>query len=127
MASHPASTPPNDRPHARDLCTLVRGGSGRAAVSIRRTAIAAAGEGAFWICSFWAVEHLARSAAGRSQEARADVRAACSYANDLGLIAEEIDPATAGQLGNFPQAYTHVGVISAALSIARAARQESKR
>jgi GH15 family glucan-1,4-alpha-glucosidase len=73
-------------------------------------------EGAFWICSFWAVAHLARGG-GTLAEAHAMMRSACSYASDLGLMAEEIDPATGDALGNFPQAYTHVGLISAALSL----------
>jgi GH15 family glucan-1,4-alpha-glucosidase len=73
-------------------------------------------EGAFWICSFWAVEHLARGG-GTLADANAMMRAACSYANDLGLMAEEIDPTTGEALGNFPQAYTHVGLISAALTL----------
>ena len=42
---------------------------------------------------------------------------ACSYANDVGLMAEEVEPTTGAQLGNFPQAYTHVGVIAAALAL----------
>jgi len=73
-------------------------------------------EGAFWICSFWAVEHLA-GGGGSPAEATAWMTAACRYANDLGLMAEEIEPATGEALGNFPQAYTHVGLISAALSL----------
>ena len=72
-------------------------------------------EGAFWICSFWAVEHLAE--AGAHDEARILFEHACSYANDLGLMAEEVNTHTFTQLGNFPQAYTHVGVISAALAL----------
>ena len=76
------------------------------------------GEGAFWICSFWAVELLA--CAGMREQACALMDAARSYANDVGLMAEEIDPATGDGLGNFPQAYTHVGLINAALSLEEA-------
>lgn len=80
------------------------------------------GEGAFWICSFWAVEHLVRGG-GTPGEARRLFELACSYANDLGLMAEEVDARTGHQLGNFPQAYTHVGLISAALSLEQRARE----
>ena len=82
-------------------------------------------EGAFWICSYWAVEHLVRGG-GTLDEARDMFAAACSHANDVGLMAEELDPATGDALGNFPQAYTHVGLISAALSIARRERSEER-
>jgi GH15 family glucan-1,4-alpha-glucosidase len=82
------------------------------------------GEGAFWICSFWAIEHLARGG-GSLAEATAMMNAACAHANDLGLMSEEIDPATGDALGNFPQAYTHVGLISAALSLQDRARREA--
>jgi GH15 family glucan-1,4-alpha-glucosidase len=81
-------------------------------------------EGAFWICSFWAVEHLARGG-GSIADARELFDRACAYANDLGLMAEEVDPRTGQALGNFPQAYTHVGLISAALSIAQQAEARS--
>jgi GH15 family glucan-1,4-alpha-glucosidase len=81
------------------------------------------GEGAFWICSFWAVEHLALGG-GTLAEARALFDAACLYANDVGLMAEEVDPRTREPIGNFPQAYTHVGLISAALSLEERARAE---
>ena len=74
------------------------------------------GEGAFGICSFWAAEYLAMGG-GSSEEARADVEALLRHANDVGLYAEEILPGTGEALGNFPQAYTHVGLINAALTL----------
>jgi GH15 family glucan-1,4-alpha-glucosidase len=77
------------------------------------------GEGAFGIASFWAVECRAKQ--GEVDEATAAFEHLCSLANDVGLFAEEIDPATGAQLGNFPQAFTHVGLIDAALSLAEAA------
>ncbi len=76
------------------------------------------GEAAFGICSFWLAELLAL--AGRVEEALAQFERVLAYANDLGLFAEEIDPQTGAALGNFPQAFTHVGLISAALAIAAA-------
>lgn len=72
-------------------------------------------EGAFALCSFWEVDFLAR--AGKHQEARDVFEAALAYANDLDLFSEEIDPETGAALGNFPQAFTHLGVINAALSL----------
>ena len=74
------------------------------------------GEGAFGICSFWAVEYLAMGG-GSLSEADEEMRAVLSCANDLGLYAEEIVPDTGEALGNFPQAYTHVGLINAALTL----------
>jgi GH15 family glucan-1,4-alpha-glucosidase len=76
------------------------------------------GEGAFGICCFWGVEYLALGG-GTPEEARDAFDRLCSYANDVGLFAEEIDPATGAALGNFPQAFTHVGLINAAVSLAR--------
>ncbi len=73
------------------------------------------GEGAFGICSAWVVDFLAR--AGRTREARRVLRDFSTYANDVGLFAEEIDVHTGEALGNFPQAYTHVGLLAAALSL----------
>src|SRR5260221_2250194 len=68
------------------------------------------GEGAFGICSFWAAEYLALGGGSRDQaEELLDHMA--GYANDVGLYGEEIDPASGRALGNFPQAYTHVGLI----------------
>jgi GH15 family glucan-1,4-alpha-glucosidase len=72
-------------------------------------------EGAFGICSFWAVEALARS--GQVDEARETFERLLAFGNDVGLYAEEIDPDTGAALGNFPQAFTHVGLINAALTL----------
>jgi GH15 family glucan-1,4-alpha-glucosidase len=73
-------------------------------------------EGTFSICTFWMVEVLARS--GRLDEARLIFEKMLTYANHLGLYAEEIGP-TGEALGNFPQAFTHLGLISAAFRLDR--------
>jgi GH15 family glucan-1,4-alpha-glucosidase len=72
-------------------------------------------EGAFGICSFWAAHHLA--CRPDTQQARRVFEHVLSFANELGLFAEEIDPDTGAALGNFPQAFTHVGLINAAIAI----------
>jgi GH15 family glucan-1,4-alpha-glucosidase len=74
------------------------------------------GEGAFALCSFWEVDFLAHGG-GTLQEAHAAFERAMSYANDVGLFAEEIDVESGEALGNFPQAFTHLGVINAVLSL----------
>ncbi len=76
------------------------------------------GEGAFGLPTFWLVDALALS--GRLDEARALFEGAAARANHLGLFAEEFDPSTGEQLGNFPQAFTHIGFINSALYLARA-------
>jgi GH15 family glucan-1,4-alpha-glucosidase len=73
-------------------------------------------EGTFSICSFWYVEALSR--AGRLDEARLTFEKMLTYGNHLGLFAEEIGP-TGEQLGNFPQAFTHLSLISAAHNLDR--------
>jgi D-lactate dehydrogenase (cytochrome) len=80
----------------------------------------AAAEGAFGICGFWRVENLALR--GDVEAAERAFERVLSFANDLGLFGEEIDVETGAALGNFPQAYTHVGLINAALAIERAQR-----
>jgi GH15 family glucan-1,4-alpha-glucosidase len=74
-------------------------------------------EGTFTLCSFWLVEALTR--AGRLEEARLIFEKILSYANHLGLYAEELS-LTGEQLGNFPQAFAHIGLISAAYNLDRA-------
>jgi GH15 family glucan-1,4-alpha-glucosidase len=73
-------------------------------------------EGTFSMCSFWFVEALAR--AGRLDEARLAFEKMLTYANHLGLYAEEIGP-SGEALGNFPQAFTHLSLISAAVNLDR--------
>ena len=73
-------------------------------------------EGTFAICSFWQAEYLALGG-GTVQQAHDAFKNLMRYRNDLGLYGEEIDSQTGAALGNFPQAFTHVGLISAALSI----------
>ena len=74
------------------------------------------GEGAFGICSFWAVQ--CRAKGGDVEGATEAFAKLLTCANDLGLFGEEIDPETGAALGNFPQAFTHVGLINAALTLA---------
>ena len=69
-------------------------------------------EGTFCMCSYWFIECLAR--AGELDRARLLFEKMHGYANHLGLYAEEMDP-TGRYLGNFPQAFTHLGLTSAAL------------
>jgi len=73
-------------------------------------------EATFSMCSFWWVEALAR--AGRLDEARLAFEKMLTYANHVGLYSEEIGP-TGEQLGNFPQALTHLALISAAYNLDR--------
>ncbi|MFN2557035.1 MAG: glycoside hydrolase family 15 protein [Nitriliruptorales bacterium] len=73
-------------------------------------------EGVFLTCTFWLVDVLLRQ--DRTDEARALFDHAIATANDLGLFSEELDPATGELLGNFPQAFTHVGFIVAAHDLA---------
>jgi GH15 family glucan-1,4-alpha-glucosidase len=75
-------------------------------------------EGTFVICSFWLVSCLAK--AGELERAEALFDQLAGYANDLGLLAEEIDVQNNEQLGNFPQAFSHIGLITAAYELDQA-------
>jgi GH15 family glucan-1,4-alpha-glucosidase len=77
-------------------------------------------EGTFLLCTFWLAQALAL--AGRPERAREVFERAISYRNDLGLLAEEVDPDTGELLGNFPQAFSHIGLVNAAWAISEAER-----
>jgi GH15 family glucan-1,4-alpha-glucosidase len=77
-----------------------------------------AGEGAFLACSFWLADSLVLL--GRQDEARSIFDRLLAVRNDVGLLAEQYDPRTKRQLGNFPQAFSHVGLINTAHNLALA-------
>ncbi|MEJ7838927.1 MAG: glycoside hydrolase family 15 protein [Thermomicrobiales bacterium] len=81
----------------------------------------AGGEGAFLLCSYWMIDNLTMQ--GRIQEAMDRFDQAVSRVNDLGLLPEEIDPGTGRFLGNFPQAFSHLGMISSGFNLGRALAQ----
>ena len=75
------------------------------------------GEGAFLACSFWYVDNLALQ--GRRDEAHQFFERLLTFRNDVGLYAEEYDPNARRQLGNFPQAFSHVALVSTAYNLAQ--------
>ncbi|MEV0243667.1 glycoside hydrolase family 15 protein [Streptomyces sp. NPDC050674] len=72
-------------------------------------------EGAFLVCSFWLADALHMT--GRTKEARELFERLVGHANDVGLLSEEFDPVTGRQLGNFPQAFSHIGLVNTALAL----------
>jgi len=78
-----------------------------------------AGEGVFLACSFWYVDVLAEQ--GRRAEAVAMFERLLGLCNDVGLLAEEYDPVAKRQMGNFPQAFSHLALVNSALKLDRAA------
>ncbi|MET9881854.1 glycoside hydrolase family 15 protein [Streptomyces sp. NPDC006430] len=74
-------------------------------------------EGAFLACSFWLADAL--HVTGRQKEARALFERLLDVCNDVGLLAEEYDPVLGRQLGNFPQAFSHVGLVNTAITLSR--------
>jgi GH15 family glucan-1,4-alpha-glucosidase len=81
-------------------------------------------EGAFLVCSFWLVEALAL--AGRADEAHGLFERLMERRNDLGLLAEEVDPETGAALGNFPQGLSHLGLVNAALTLEEAVSRSQR-
>lgn len=75
-------------------------------------------EGAFLLCSFWLVDNLALQ--GRVDDALALYDTLCGHANALGLLPEQIDPSSGEFLGNYPQAFSHVGLITSGVGLAAA-------
>ncbi len=80
------------------------------------------GEGAFILCSFWLVDCLALS--GRVDEAQSVFERVLEYASPLGLLAEEVDPASGELRGNYPQGFSHLGLINSTLYIQAAKRDD---
>jgi Glycosyl hydrolases family 15 len=78
-------------------------------------------EGTFLLCTFWLAQ--AQALAGELDQATATFERAVAAINDVGLLAEEVDPGSGEMIGNFPQAFSHIGLINAAWAIAQA--QES--
>jgi GH15 family glucan-1,4-alpha-glucosidase len=74
-------------------------------------------EGCFLACTFWLVTALV--ALGEGEEARRLMDEAVGLVNDVGLLAEQMDPGTGEMLGNFPQALSHLALVNAAAAIAR--------
>ena len=77
-------------------------------------------EGAFLLCTFWLAQ--AQALAGEVERARATFQRAIAYTNDVGLLAEEVDADSGELLGNYPQAFSHIGLVNAAWAIAQAQR-----
>jgi GH15 family glucan-1,4-alpha-glucosidase len=83
------------------------------------------GEGAFLACSFWLVDNYVLQ--GRYEDAQRLFERLLARCNDVGLLAEELDPASGRMLGNFPQAYSHVGLINCALNLSHFAGPAKER
>jgi GH15 family glucan-1,4-alpha-glucosidase len=75
-------------------------------------------EGTFLLCTFWLAQ--ARALAGQVEQAVALFERAIAYRNDVGLLAEEVDAESGELLGNFPQAFSHIGLVNAAWAISQA-------
>lgn len=82
-------------------------------------------EGTFLLCTFWLAHALAL--AGRTEEGTEVFKRAASYVNDVGLLAEEVDSTTGELLGNFPQAFSHIGLVNAAWALDQASRSDAIR
>ena len=86
---------------------------------------AAAGEGAFLACSFWLAD--AYVLIGRVDDARRLFERLLAIRNDVGLLAEEYDPAARRLIGNFPQAFSHIALVNTAHNLASAAKPAEQR
>jgi alpha,alpha-trehalase len=78
-------------------------------------------EGTFLLCTFW----LAQALAGELGAARTTFERAAAYVNDVGLLAEEVDVGGEEMIGNFPQAFSHIGLVNAAWAITEAEQREA--
>ncbi len=80
-------------------------------------------EGTFLLCTFWLAHALALT--DQPDRARVVFERAVAFVNDVGLLAEEVDAETGELLGNFPQAFSHIGLVNAAWAISEAERRRS--
>ena len=83
-----------------------------------------AGEGAFLACSFWLVDNLVLQ--GRYDDARKMFERLLALRNDVGLLSEEYDPQLGRQVGNFPQAFSHVSLVDSAFNLGHATQKAPK-
>ena len=79
-------------------------------------------EGTFLLCTFWLAQALAH--AGQPARARTVFERAATFVNDIGLLAEEVDPVSGELLGNFPRAFSHIGLVNAAWAISESGLRE---
>ena len=79
-------------------------------------------EGTFLLCTFWLAQALAE--AGQATRARSVFERAATFVNDVGLLSEEVDPVSGELLGNFPQAFSHIGLVNAAWAISETERRQ---
>ncbi|MFF8946280.1 glycoside hydrolase family 15 protein [Streptomyces sp. NPDC014864] len=112
---------PPDDPRVIGTVDAVRAELGERGLVRRYSADATAvdglpgGEGTFLVCSFWLADALHLT--GRTKEARELFERLAGVANDVGLLSEEYDPVSGRQLGNFPQAFSHIGLVNTALAL----------
>ena len=107
------------RPALREVSGgLLATGDGSVLLLSSAVPLGLADGGAFLLCTFWLAHALALG--GEVDRAREVFERAAAWANDVGLLAEEVDGATRELLGNFPQAFSHVGSVNAAWTIAQA-------
>ena len=80
-------------------------------------------EGTFLLCTFWLAQALAL--AGQPARARTVFERAAAFVNDVGLLAEQVDPVSGELLGNFPQAFSYIGLVNAAWAISESELRET--
>jgi GH15 family glucan-1,4-alpha-glucosidase len=80
-------------------------------------------EGTFLLCTFWLAQ--TQALAGEVEQARETFERAAGYANDLGLLAEEVDSGGGELVGNYPQAFSHIGLVNAAWAITEAEQRQA--
>jgi len=114
-----------DNPRMLGTRAAIRARLGAGDLLYRHSERETEGEAAFAAAAFWEADYLARGG-GSIGEAASMLGRLVSRANDVGLLAEEVDPATGELLGNFPQGFSHVGLVNAALSLQARVRRSAR-